>query len=350
MSWRITASHRAQACSGARARPLEASCPSGGLRGSEGGAGGTRGRHGPVRGRGSGQGRGEGDARYSTDGDGARGDFLSQLDPVRLFEAYAACGGYPLHLKAWDQRASTNTNLLRLAATAGGILAEDASGILHEELPDAGGYPRILAAIGRGRTRISEIANEAQQRVEHPLQVLIRAGFVRRSVPVDAPRKARPLYEIADTYLAFWFSVLYSDLAHIEAGQGHAVLARRRPQWEGHLGWVFEEQARAHAARLVASGKLPEDLVVGRWWASSGEPCEVDVLGLLGTRTYLLGEAKWQSRPLGMRELRALMAKTQRVPHPVDDPRYALWSREGTQPEVRQAGAVSFDLQDILSP
>ena len=62
--------------------------------------------------------------------------FLPRLEAVPYFEAYAACGGYPLHLRQWDQTAGTDENLLRLAGTAGGILLEDALGILREELPD----------------------------------------------------------------------------------------------------------------------------------------------------------------------------------------------------------------------
>jgi len=279
---------------------------------------------------------------------GARA-FLSGLPARQLMEAYAACGGYPLHLKSWDARVSTQTNLLRLAGTAGGILVEDAEGILNEELPDVGGYPRILAAIGRGRTRLSQIANEADQRIEHPLSILQRAGFVRRSVPVGAPRRARPLYELNDTYLAFWFTVLYADLAHVAGGQGRAVLARRKSEWERHLGWVFEEQARAHAARLVGAGELPKDLVVGKWWASTGPPCEIDILGLRGSRAALLGEARWQARPLGMRDLRALQQKAARAPSPIDDPVYALWGRGGADDEVRRAGGLSFDAEAVAS-
>jgi AAA+ ATPase superfamily predicted ATPase len=279
---------------------------------------------------------------------GARA-FLSGLPARQLMEAYAACGGYPLHLKSWDARVSTRTNLLRLAGTAGGILVEDAEGILNEELPDVGGYPRILAAIGRGRTRLSQIANEADQRIEHPLSILQRAGFVRRSVPVGAPRRARPLYELNDTYLAFWFTVLYADLAHVAGGQGRAVLARRKSEWERHLGWVFEEQARAHAARLVGAGELPKDLVVGKWWASTGPPCEIDILGLRGSRAALLGEARWQARPLGMRDLRALQQKAVRAPNPIDNPVYALWGRGGADDEVRRAGGLSFDAEAVAS-
>ena len=276
--------------------------------------------------------------------------FLPRLDATSFLEAFAACGGYPLHLRRWDASATTAENLLELAGTPGGILLEDASGILREELPEAGGYPRILAAVGRGHTRMSEIAAEADQRVEHPVDVLVRAGLVRRSVPVGAPRKARVVYELADPYLAFWFGVLYSDLPHIEAGQGRAVLQRRAEQWQRHLGWVFEESARAHAVRLVSGGDLPVDLVIGRWWATRSEPCEVDVLGLRGTRSAMLGEARWQARPLDQRDLRELIGKVSRVPRPVSDPLYVLWGRSGIEPDVRAAGALGFEVEDVLRP
>jgi len=274
--------------------------------------------------------------------------FLPALAPVSFMEAYAACGGYPLHLLAWNQDADTSENLLTLAASPGGILLEDAAGMLREELSDVGGYSRVLGAIGRGRTRYSAIASEAQQRIEHALDVLVSAGFVRKALPVGAPKGARPDYEIDDPYLAFWFGVLYSSLPEIETRQGPAVLSRVEPAWQRHLGAVFEEAARTHARRLIERGDLPTDLVVGRWWASSGEACEVDVLGLRGNRTHLLGEARWQRRPLDGRDLEALRRKVTRVPQPDEAPIYALWGRGGVTPEVLRAGALGFDLKAVL--
>lgn len=274
--------------------------------------------------------------------------FLPDLEPVQYFQAYAACGGYPLHLRAWDPRRSVEANLLSLAASSGGLLLEDAEAIMGEELPSSGGYLRILAAIGRGRTRSSEIANEAKQRIEHPLGVLVRAGFVRKERPVGVPKASRSLYAIDDPYLAFWFRVLYSDLAQIAAGQGSAVLARRREEWQKHLGWVFEEGARAHAAGLVRVGALPSDLVVGRWWATSGEPCEVDVLGLRGSRSALLGEARWSGQPLGASVLRTLKSKAALVPRPDKQPTFALWGRSGVEPSLVRDGVRGFSLEDVL--
>ncbi len=86
--------------------------------------------------------------------------FLPRMQPESFLEAYAACGRYPLHLREWDQMASTNANLRRLAFAPGAILAEDATAILREELPDSGGYP---SNSGRQRARSDPILRDSQR-------------------------------------------------------------------------------------------------------------------------------------------------------------------------------------------
>lgn len=275
--------------------------------------------------------------------------FLPRLAAPDMLRAYAACGGYPLHLKAWDASASWQENLARLAYSSGGLLLADALGILQEELPSIGGHSRILAAIGRGRTRFSEISSDSDQRIEAPLDTLVRAGFVEKALPVGAPKGAKPLYQIADPYLAFWFSCLYANRTQIEAGQGQAVAASSEGVWQRHLGAVFEAGARAHATALVGRGELPKDLLVGRWWSSRGPQCEVDVLGLSGKRTVLLGEARWQDTALDVRDVRELATKLDRVPAPVAKPVLALWSRKGITAAAKRTGARGYSLTDMLA-
>ena len=72
------------------------------------------------------------------------------------------------------------------------------------------------------------------------------------------------------------------------------------------------------------------------------------MLGLQGNQTHLLGEARWQQRPLGHHDLEALRRKVTRVPQPADAPVYALWGRGGVSPDVRQAGALGFDVEAVL--
>ena len=275
--------------------------------------------------------------------------FLPKLSAGDYLEAYAACGGYPLHLNAWNPTRSVEHNLHELAFSAGGILLEDAASMLAEELSGSSGFARILAAVGCGSSKYSEIASQAGQRVEQPLETLVRSGFLRRALPVGAPKAARPLYEIPDPYLRFWFSCLFAGRSDIDAGQGKAVFSRVRPTWQRHLGGVFEELARSHAQRLVERGELPQDLLIGRWWTASGEPCEVDVMGLAGTQAALIGEARLQDKPIDVSDLNALIKKTARIPKLVKEPILAFWSRNGATAAIRRQGALGFKLSEMLA-
>ncbi|MGQ0777506.1 MAG: DUF234 domain-containing protein [Pseudonocardiales bacterium] len=134
---------------------------------------------------------------------------------------------------------------------------------------------------------------------------------------------------------------------HHDGGQGRAVQQRVRERWQVHLGRVFEEAAREHAVHLVESGELPAELTVGRWWRE--ELVEVDVLGLLDERTRLVGEARWQSRPLSRRDLQELRAKLRYLPEPHRDLELVFWSRGGADAAVSGEAEVRlFTCADMV--
>jgi hypothetical protein len=78
--------------------------------------------------------------------------------------------------------------------------------------------------------------------------------------------------------------------------------------------------------------------VIGRWWRD--ETAEIDVLGLSGDRPVLVGEARWQAKPLTERDLADLRRKAHHLP-PADGVRFVFWARGGAtsavsdHPEVR---------------
>jgi len=269
--------------------------------------------------------------------------FLPGIPAADFLMAYAVCGGYPLHLGQWDQASDVEVNLRRLAYQPAGILVRDAMDIIGEDLDWRGGYERVLAAIGFGSRRRSRIAGRAQQRIDYTLERLRRAGYVRRVVPIGTA-SADPLYEIADTYLAFWFGVLRDDVDLIEGGQGAAVRQRTAARLEQHLARVFEGACRDHAALLAGNRELPGDMIIGRWWRD--ETAEIDVVGLSGERTALLGECRWQTAPLASRDLLELQRKISYVPEPADDVRLMFWTRTGaTEPGFP---AAAYSVVDVV--
>ena len=92
--------------------------------------------------------------------------------------------------------------------------------------------------------------------------------------------------------------------------------------------------------------------------AMQGDPTLTDLLlrptparlikQVRGTHTALLGEARWQSAPIGRRDLETLRRKVPFIPNPVDEP-LVLWGRGGVHREVRSAGALGFSIEDMVT-
>ncbi|MFU8872185.1 ATP-binding protein [Micromonospora sp. SL4-19] len=274
--------------------------------------------------------------------------FLPELSPADFIQAYAACGGYPLHLSRWSPHRSIAENLDELAFTPGGLLLRDAPDILSEDLDWRGGYERVLTAMAGGARRRSKIAGRAQQRIDYTLDRLRRAGYVRAVRALGAGGSTDPLYEIADDYLAYWFRVLRDDADLIDGGQGPAVRQRTAGRWQIHLARVFEAAARDHAQRLVAAGALPGDTIIGRWWKD--ETVEIDVLGLADDEPVLVGECRWQAEPLAQRDLGELQRRAAYLPPPGRAGlTFAFWSRGGADDTLAShPGVRTFTPADIV--
>jgi AAA+ ATPase superfamily predicted ATPase len=274
--------------------------------------------------------------------------FQPDLTPEDFIQAYAACGGYPLHLRRWSAERSTEENLRELAFSPGGLLLRDAPDILSEDLDWRGGYERVLTAMAGGARRRSRIAARAQQRIDYTLDRLRRAGYVRVVRSLGSGGSPDPMYEIADDYLAYWFAVLRDDADLIEGGQGAAVQQRTAGRWQTHTARVFEAAGRDHARRLVAAGELPPDTVVGRWWRD--ETAEIDVLGLAGDGPVLVGECRWQVKPVTERDFTELRRKAVHLPPPATTgTTFAFWSRGGASDALaRHPDIRSFTATDVL--
>jgi len=198
---------------------------------------------------------------------------------------------------------------------------------------------RRLCRVGRpsGRSRTTSLSSPSPQaaccsetprtssprtldwRIDYTLDRLRRAGYIQAVRALGTHGSSDPLYEIMDDYLAYWF-------------------AR-----------VFAAGARAHAQRLVTTGALPDDTITGRWWLD--ETVEIDVLGLSGDHPVLVGEARWQTRPLSSRDLTELRRRAAHLPPPGPAGLiFAFWSRGGVDdtllahPDVR-----AFTADDLVT-
>ena len=273
--------------------------------------------------------------------------FLGNPDGETIVQAYAACGGYPLHLQEWHADEPVKANLARLAGQPNSVLLRDALDIMFEDLDFRSGYERVLATMAYGPVRRSKIASRAQQRVDATLTQLQRSGYVTAERPLGSPGTADPLYRLTDPYIRFWFSVLRSDAELIDGGQGRIVLERAQPRWAGHVQSVFEELARLHAVRASGAGLLSE-AIIGRWWRD--ETVEIDVLGLnQANEAVVVGEAKWQDRPVSSSQVAHLRRAATLHGRLADNVTYAVWSRHNDSTNPQESDVRTFTPDTMFS-
>ncbi len=254
-------------------------------------------------------------------------------NPERSIEAFAACGGYPLLLQRWDAGVDAEANLTRLAADPFAPLVANASTLLLD-ITDTVGLRRTLIAVGRGASRRQEIDSRSGQRADRTLSTLVAAGFVRETMPIGETMARLRRFSLDDGYLRFWFSVIERDLPLIDAGQGAPALRRAlQRSWPQLLGSTFEDLARRHAARLVRQRELPEDLVVGKWWTDRPLQVELDVVGMVGSRWHLVGEAKWTAR-FGRSDWTRFLQNLKAAGDRSRGAHLALWCRGGVAQEI----------------
>lgn len=240
--------------------------------------------------------------------------------PERAVESYAVWGGTPRYWELAGDYPDLQNALRDLVLSPLGVLSEEPSRLLLDDMRDATQAASILSLIGQGCHRLSEIAarlGRPATALSRPLQRLQEMDLVTREQPyAEEPRSSkRTLYKISDPFLRFWFRFVEPNRSRLGAGQLAAVeeeIARRQGH---HVGEIWEELARASVPLLQLGGGAWGP--AGRWWGPGldRQPLEIDLVAQShdGGR-LLVGEVKWSSPRDPGQLLAELEAKARRLP------------------------------------
>lgn len=227
------------------------------------------------------------------------GEALGIRDATAALEAYALWGGVPRY---WELARGHRTRWAALEA-----LVLDPLGVLHDEparllLDDQQDLTRassILALVGAGCHRVSEIGGRLEvpaTSLSRPLARLLELGLLDRELPFGQSIRdtKRTLYRIADPFLRLWYRFVEPNRSRLAAGQVREVRRDIEAAWPAFLGGAWEDLARASVPHLRIGGR--SWLPASRWWGrdSAGAMLELDIVARSAqdpTR-ILVGEAK----------------------------------------------------------
>lgn len=222
------------------------------------------------------------------------------VSPAAAVEAYSVWGGVPRYWELAKDFSTLESACRELILDRDGVLHEEPMRLLLDDMRGAGQPHSLLALIGAGVNRLSEIAGRLGKpatSMARPLANLAQLGFVNRELPFgESPRASKKtLYRLEDPFLKFWYRVVLPNHSMLEQDMVDEVWTSSRQQREALVAETWEELARKSTARLEIGGSRWKP--GSRWWGRGpdGKNLEIDVVAeSLDGNSILLGEAKWE--------------------------------------------------------
>jgi len=243
------------------------------------------------------------------------------LDGWEAIEAYALWGGVPRYWELAADFPSTGQALATLVLDRNGVLHDEPSRLLQDEMRSSVQAQSLLSLIGSGCHRLSEIAGRLGKpagSLTRPLNHLIELGYVARELPwgENARSSKRTLYHLSDPFIRFYFRFVLPYKSLLELGRTDAVLEQVMHGLDTHTAAIWEDLARASVPTLKIGGQQWD--TASRWWGQdeNHRPVELDVVAeSLDRGSLLLGEVKWGCKPAELaREAARLKALSRHLP------------------------------------
>lgn len=280
-----------------------------------------------------------------------------ELDAAESVVAYSIWGGLPRNWELAADHGSTSEALATLVLDRNGVLHNEPSRLLLDDMRSAIQANSLLGLIGSGCHRLSELAGRVGQsatNLSRPLSRLIDLGYLRRELPFGESTRStrRSLYRLDDPFLLFWYRFVAPNRSRLELDLIDAVQAEVLARLPGHTAEVWEWLARRSVPLTTIDGLHWNP--ASRWWGrgADGNELEIDVVAESSDRRHLLlGEAKWSARtdPAGI--LAGLVGKAQRLPFRRDRRlHYALWLKRRAGDRVDGATIITPDAMMPASP
>lgn len=278
---------------------------------------------------------------------------LGLTNDTDAVEAFAVWGGVPRY---WELAADFDNHeeaIRRLILSPLGVLHDEPSGLLLEDLKDIGLTASVLALIGQGCHRLSEIAARLEKpatSLGRPLQRLIELDILRRDLPYghSARDTKRTLYRIADPFLRFWFRYVEVNRSQLQAGQVPQISRHIASTFSAHVGSVWEDLVRESISAKEYFGRVWKP--ASSWWGTglNRSAMELDVVAESDDgQDLLVGEAKWSSEKEPHRLRAELLEKARNLPFAQGRRLFAaVWLKE-CPPRARDSESI-FTPADVL--
>ena len=238
--------------------------------------------------------------------------FYPSLSPYEKIAFYSVFGGSPFILQELREKESLEQNIIRTILDDSSSVSLYTSNILLTDYTNAVNAERILAVLGNGKKKYSELERALQANstgsLAKQLKSLLATELISQIFPINRPDDSKKkFYEINDNLLRFWFTYLYHNRSALQMIGPKAFFDRLVAPTliTEYVPHRFEELCRGFFSRLARSGQLPGITNIGTYYYD--DPVrhrngDFDVALEFGDQ-YQIYEAKYYRKPMTLSEI-----------------------------------------------
>ena len=224
----------------------------------------------------------------------------------KLF-AYSVCGGVPQYLSLFSKYKNFKDGIMNELLNVDAHLYEEPESLLKQELREPSLYNSILSALARGRNKLNELADatgKSSNLLVNYLKNLISLEIVEKKLPVEENDVKKTIYTIKDNLYVFWYAFIhcYNSLLQVRAPE-EVFEKLIKPYFSEYFGKVFEEICIQYLMKKMETGNISELYEhYGHWWGTNPQKRQSEEIDIVMTNksNILLGECKWQNKPIGL--------------------------------------------------
>ena len=225
---------------------------------------------------------------------------FERFSDVEMAIVYGIVGGTPQYLLQMDDRTSLEENIKRCFFEMTSPLFEEPGNLLKQEVREPAVYNAIIAAIAKGRTKLSEISakvGEETSACAAYMKNLISLGIVKKETPFTEKSTRKTIYRLDDNMFRFWYRFIPENIAAINRGLKDDVYRKIEPMISHYMGAVFEDICSQFLWKMRIEGNASIEFTdIGRWWGNNPRmksEAEIDIMGIDGAGAALFCECKW---------------------------------------------------------
>ncbi|MCH5266392.1 MAG: ATP-binding protein [Lachnospiraceae bacterium] len=245
---------------------------------------------------------------------------------------YGILGGVPGYLKLWNPKETVRKNILRILLEDTGALHREAGRFLKTALRELPFYSTILSVLAEDEPKLNYLYNRTQfsrAKISVYIKNLMQLDVAAKLFSYEPEKRdtiQKGLYGITDSFLQFWYKLIYPNLSELSMLSPEEFYAR---YIKDHLDEVVEKAyikvCREFLELMNQYNRLPAKF--GSFGSLYGKSGFVPLIARSEAGELLVGGCKWSKKPMNVQDFEKFLKDVEQAGREADY--YYLFSREG---------------------